>query len=239
MLIEVALNGNRARKEHAGVPQSPAELAAASRAAVAAGAAAVHMHVYNAAGVESLDPDDVARAVEAVRAAIPQTPFGISTGAWIVRNTDLRLEKVMKWEVLPPYVSINFSEDGAIDLARWCVSQGIRIEAGMGTEAAAKNFTRAGVANICIRAMFEPEHQNLQEALEVVDAMEALLTRVWITTPRLLHGYNATTWDLVSEAKKRGWQTRIGLEDTLALPDGRAAKDNAELVAAAVRIGSE
>jgi uncharacterized protein (DUF849 family) len=226
MLIEVALNGNRARKEHAGIPQSPAELAVAARDAVSA-------------GVESLDSDDVARAVEAVRAAIPKTPFGISTGAWIVKNVDLRLEKIMKWSVLPPYVSINFSEEGVVDLARWCVSQGIGIEAGLGSEVAAKNFTRAGVANICVRAMFEPETQNLQEALDVVDKMDALLSRVWITTPRLIHGYNATAWDMIREAKKRGWQTRIGLEDTVALPNGRPAKDNAEVVAAAVSIAAE
>jgi uncharacterized protein (DUF849 family) len=236
MLIEVALNGNRSRKDHAGVPQSPSELAAAARDAVAAGAGAVHLHVYNAAGVESLDSADVAASVQAVRNAIPKMGFGISTGAWIVKNTAARLEKVMAWTVPPPYVSINFSEEGAVDLARWCVSQGIHIEAGLGTEQAAKNFTRAGVANICDRAMFEPEHENLAEALEVVEKMDALLSRVWIETPRLLHGHNATVWPLLREAKKRGWQTRIGLEDTVLLPDGKPAKDNAELVAAALKL---
>lgn len=236
MLIEVALNGNRSRKEHAGVPQSPTELATAARDAVAAGAGAIHFHVYGPNGTESLEPADVKAAVEAVRAAVPGTPFGISTGAWIIRDPAKRLETAMKWDLLFPYVSINFSEEGARDLGRWMVSQGIHIEAGMGTEAAAKLFTQAGFANLCVRAMFEPEGQNLQEALEVVDKMDAQLTRVWIETPRMLHGYNATAWDMVREAKKRGWQTRIGLEDTLTLPDGRPAKDNAELVAAAKKI---
>jgi uncharacterized protein (DUF849 family) len=239
MLIEVALNGNRSRKEHAGIPQSPAELAAAARDAVAAGASAVHMHVYNAAGAESLDAADVAAATEAVRAAVPNTPFGVSTGAWIVKNTALRLEKVMAWGFLIPYVSINFNEEGAVDLARWVVSQGIGIEAGMGTEAAAKQFTRAGLANQCVRAMLEPEHQDLKEALAEVDKMEATLARVWITTSRLVHGHNATVWGMVREAKKRGWQTRIGLEDTLTLPDGTPARDNAALVAAARKIAQE
>ncbi|MGA8037563.1 MAG: 3-keto-5-aminohexanoate cleavage protein [Candidatus Acidiferrales bacterium] len=239
MLIEVALNGNRSRKEHAAVPQSPAELAAAARDAVAAGASAVHMHVYNSAGVESLDAADVATTTEAVRAAIPKTQFGISTGAWIVNNIALRLEKVMAWGFLIPYVSINFNEEGAVDLARWVVSQGIGIEAGMGTEAAAKQFTRAGLANQCVRAMFEPEHPDLKEALAEVDKMDATLARVWITTPRLLHGHNTTVWPMVRAAKTRGWQTRIGLEDTLLLPDGSPARDNAALVAAAKKIAQE
>lgn len=238
MLIEVALNGVRSRTEHADVPQTPAECAAAAKEAVAAGASAVHFHVY-ASGRESLDAAEVANSAEAVRAAIGNTPFGISTGDWIVRNTALRLQKVMEWTVLPKFVSINFNEDGAVDLARWCVSQGIHIEAGLGSELAAKNFTRAGVANICDRAMFEPEQQNLAEALEVVDKMDAMLSRVWIETPRLLHGFNKTAWDMVREAKRRGWQTRIGFEDTITLPDGAKAKSNAELVAVAVKIAAE
>ena len=53
MLIEVALNGNRSRKEADAVPQSPAELAAAAKEAVAAGACAVHFHVYESAARES------------------------------------------------------------------------------------------------------------------------------------------------------------------------------------------
>jgi uncharacterized protein (DUF849 family) len=44
---------------------------------------------------------------------------------------------------------------------------------------------------------------------------------------------------MIREAKKRGWQTRIGLEDTVTLPDGKPAKDNAELVAAATKIAHE
>ena len=35
---------------------------------------------------------------------------------------------------------------------------------------------------------------------------------------------------------RRGYDTRVGLEDTLALPDGTRARDNAELVAMAWRI---
>jgi uncharacterized protein (DUF849 family) len=69
--------------------------------------------------------------------------------------------------------------------------------------------------------------------------MDAALTRVYIDAPRLLHGHNATVWPMIREAKKRGWQTRIGLEDTVTLPDGKPAKDNVELVAAAAKIAHE
>jgi uncharacterized protein (DUF849 family) len=53
---------------------------------------------------------------------------------------------------------------------------------------------------------------------------------------RLLHGYGATTWAMLARAADLGFATRIGLEDTLVLPDGTEAPDNAALVAAAREI---
>jgi uncharacterized protein (DUF849 family) len=50
---------------------------------------------------------------------------------------------------------------------------------------------------------------------------------------RLLHGVDATAWPLLQEAARRGYDARIGLEDTLRLPGGELAGDNLELVRAA------
>jgi uncharacterized protein (DUF849 family) len=41
---------------------------------------------------------------------------------------------------------------------------------------------------------------------------------------------------LLQHARTRGVQTRIGLEDTLRLPDAQTAPDNASLVTAAVQL---
>lgn len=46
------------------------------------------------------------------------------------------------------------------------------------------------------------------------------------------------TWPVLAEAVRRGLDARIGLEDTLHLPDGSPAADNAALVAAAVAAGA-
>jgi uncharacterized protein (DUF849 family) len=54
--------------------------------------------------------------------------------------------------------------------------------------------------------------------------------------PVLLHGLNESCWPLLEHAGTRGVQTRIGMEDTLLLPDGTTAPDNAALVAAAVQL---
>jgi uncharacterized protein (DUF849 family) len=51
-----------------------------------------------------------------------------------------------------------------------------------------------------------------------------------------LHGYDSTAWPLLSEAKKRGIDARIGFEDVLHLPDGKHVESNGELIAAAREI---
>jgi len=53
--------------------------------------------------------------------------------------------------------------------------------------------------------------------------------------PSILHGLNRTAWDFIEVAAKRGYGTRMGLEDVLTLPDGSQAKGNGELVAEAVQ----
>lgn len=235
VLIECALNGGRTRAQHPSVPCTPQELADSAREAVAAGARAAHFHVRDRDGHESLEADDVARAVEAVRAGIPGTPFGVSTGAWIVPNVRARHEKVAQWKVLPPFASVNFNEEGGIALAELLLSRGVGIEAGVGSPQAVEALVASGLANRCLRVMFEPEQQDLNAALEAVECLEKALDHAGVKTPRLLHGLNRTAWDLIDAAVKRGYDTRIGFEDILTLPDGTQAPSNAALIVEAAR----
>jgi hypothetical protein len=48
--------------------------------------------------------------------------------------------------------------------------------------------------------------------------------------PVLLHGEEGGTWPVLRLAGRLGPATRIGLEDTLVLPDGQRAMSNARLV---------
>ncbi len=57
-----------------------------------------------------------------------------------------------------------------------------------------------------------------------------------MTVPRLQHGDEEWTWPLVTDAFRRGLATRVGFEDSVLLPDGSAAQDNAALVAAAIEL---
>jgi uncharacterized protein (DUF849 family) len=63
-----------------------------------------------------------------------------------------------------------------------------------------------------------------------------LLDEAGSTCSRLTHGMNDWTWTLVEDAFRRGHDTRVGFEDSLLLPNGTKADNNAQLVEAAVAL---
>jgi uncharacterized protein (DUF849 family) len=233
-LLEAALNGGRSAANHPAIPVSPSQLAAATVQSAKAGAGAVHFHIRGADGRESLAAHDVDHAVTEVRRV--GVPFGISTGAWIISDPARRLAAIREWTTLPDFVSINFDEDGAAELGAFFLQRKVGIEAGVANVFAAEQLVRSGLGNQCLRIMFEPREQNAADAMATVAQAEAVLDAGSVTVPRLLHGVDATAWPLVSAAGVRGYDTRIGFEDTLTLPDGRLAGDNSELVRAAMAL---
>jgi uncharacterized protein (DUF849 family) len=235
MLIEAALNGGRTRSQHPAIPQSPDELAQAARESVAAGAGAIHFHVRGPDGRESLAPSDVAAAVRAVRGAIPGTPFGVSTGAWIHKDAALRHKMVSEWTVLPDFASVNFKEEGAVELASLLASRGLGIEAGLSDALGAEILVTSGLAPSFLRILLEPQENSADSALANVSAIEAALKAGGVKLPLLLHGLDATAWELLDAAAARGYDTRVGFEDVLTLPSGALAASNAELIAEAAR----
>ena len=234
-LLKVALNGSRPAGSHPALPVSPAECAQSARAAVDAGAGAVHVHVRRADGSQSIDEADIAATVTALRTALPGTPIGVSTTFMIVGDAARRQALVSRWSVRPDFASVNFNEEGAVALAELLIDMGVGIEAGLFDAAATRTCLESGLASRCLRLMLEPRGGSPAEALRSADEMDALLDGADIDRPRLLHGSRANAWPLIEEAARRGYQTRAGLEDTFELPDGRAARDNAEIVAEAAR----
>jgi uncharacterized protein (DUF849 family) len=236
-MIQVALNGARARSENAAIPFTVAEMAESARAAVAAGAESVHFHVRGVDGKESIDVADVAAALTAMRAAIPGTPLGISTAEWIEMDSVKRCHLASGWTVLPNFVSINFNEIGSVEMADLMLTRGVGIEAGLGSVLAVENFVGSGLGSRCLRVLVEPEEQEMREAVVVCGLIEAFLNRGGVNIPRLMHGYNATAWDFVGLAAARGCDTRIGFEDTVVMQDGSTpAAGNGEIIAEAVTL---
>ena len=122
---------------------------------------------------------------------------------------------------------MNFSEEGATELARLLLSRGVAVEAGLCDADAAEVLGSSGLAARCIRVLIEPQEQEMESALQTASAIEKVL----------LHDTEATAWSMMDEAIARGYGVRIWLEDTLFLPDGSLARNNTELVMEAVRRG--
>lgn len=231
MWLRACLNGSRTVGSHPTLPLTPTQLGEEGRKAIDAGAVALHIHPRNHEGNESLEAEVIGVALKELRKMCPGIPLEVSTAAWIEENVVRRLALVRQWHVLPDSAGVNFGESGAVELARTLLARGIGVEAGLFCADDAKLMVAAGVAQHCNHIQIEPIlTTNVSDALAIAQSIEQILDDAGVTTPRLLHGKDATAWEMVEYAFSQGYATRIGLEDTLLLPDGRIARDNAELV---------
>lgn len=212
---------------------SPAALAAAARQAVAAGAEDVHVHPKTPCGQDSLAPRVVAAAVEAIRAVV-DVPVGVTTGAWAEPDPVRRVARVGSWTALPDHASVNWHEPGAEALAAALLERGVGIEAGIwsGT-AGARLFARSPLAPRVLRVLAEVTDTDAGSAPATARELLAALAGAAPGRPVLLHGQDGGAWPVLRLAGALGLDTRIGLEDTLLLPDGGPARDNAQLIRAA------
>lgn len=237
MLIKACLNGSRRQEEHPALPLSPQALAADASQCRQAGAGAVHIHPRGMGGQETLEPDACAAAVEAIRDFCPGLPIGLTTGLWITGNSARRLALIEGWTVLPDFASVNFSEDGTDELCALLLDKGIKVEAGLGSVADARAFVDSNFVDRCLRVLVEVE-PGASDPIRTAAVIGRVLEGSGIRLPRVQHGHDSAVWPLLEDAVVHGYDVRIGLEDTLLLPDGRRAPRNAELVAAAARLAS-
>jgi uncharacterized protein (DUF849 family) len=206
--VKACINGARTPDQYPNLPVTPDQLAAAAIAAHGAGA-------------------------KAVRHAAPGLPLGVTTGFWALPDADARLRAVDGWTVLPDFASVNWHEPGAEDLARLLLSKGLGVEAGIFHSEAAESWGASEIAEHCMRVMIElPPEADVATADDLLSQVMAADS----AAPVLLHGLDESCWPLLEHAGVRGVQARIGLEDTLRLPDGSIATDNAALVSAAVQL---
>jgi uncharacterized protein (DUF849 family) len=232
-MLQACLNGGRSRAFHPATPLSPDELALDAKAVVEAGAQQLHIHVRDAAGKESLHPDDVARALEAVRASVPGIPVGLSTGWWIPPKGRARQKHMKAWQVLPDYVSINLIEEDSAEVIDLMLAKGVGVEAGLWSVADAEKFLAYPNAQKCLRVLIELNEQELPAADQALRDVQAILDRADMRLPRLVHGRDLTVWPLYRETLRLGVDARIGLEDGKHLPSGEIAESNAALIRAA------
>ena len=234
--LQAALNGDRTKAEHPATPVSVEELARDAAACVAAGARAIHLHPRDSEGRERLDAEVVDEVVTEVRKTCG-VPVGVTTGAWIEPDLERRLELVRAWRA-PDYASVNLSEPGAAAVMRVLIQAGIGIEAGVWTVEDADRLAASGLGGQVTRILVEPVEVRAADALGLVEDIHRALDRLRLTAPRLQHGDGEATWVLITDAIRRGLDTRIGLEDTLYEPNGERTVGNEALVRAARVLGA-
>ena len=232
MLLKACLNGARSADQHPALPITVDAMVADAAACVAAGAGAIHLHPRDADGRESLAADVVDDTVRRVRAACG-VPVGVATGAWVEPDPERRAALVGAWTA-PGFASVNLSEPGAEAVMRALLDRGlVGIEAGVWSVADAERLAATGLAGALTRVLVEVIDVPREAAPGAARAIDAALDRLGVTAPRLHHGEEEATWPVLEQAVALGRDTRVGLEDTLLLPDGSPAAGNAELVALA------
>lgn len=251
LILSAATTGSWTTKEqNPAVPITEAEIARAAADCANAGAAIVHIHVRDEAGLVTCDPARYARVRSLVEAAGCDVIINMSTGGGAGQTTD---EERLAPIALAPEIasldcgSLNFgsrvfinSPEFLVTLARRMAAHGVRPEI----------------------ECFEPGH--VWNALRLID--DGLLTPpFWFqfvlgvrggsppTVKQLVHlaemlpphahwsvcGIGRAQLPLGLAAMAMGGHVRTGLEDNVYYHRGELAASNAQLVARLVRIAGE
>jgi uncharacterized protein (DUF849 family) len=235
--VQLAVNGSRTRREHAAVPLTAREIAADAAAAWEAGARSVHVHPRDEQGAPILDPAVMDRVLQEIRSR-SAIAVGMTTEQSIVPDIDARLAMLGRWPAVD-FASVNVAEPGWRRVAEVLLDKGIGIEAGVWSERDVAELAASGFADRVLRVLVEPFESGTGDVLRRIAAIHARLDREGIPAPRLQHTEDASAWDAITDAVRRGHDTRVGLEDTLTLPDGTLAPDNAALVRAAITLAGQ
>lgn len=225
MELQASINGGRRRAAHPRLPRSAAEVGWDARDCAEAGATSVHVHPREPRR-ESIVPTAVARTVNAIRAAAPGLPIGVPTSAHLADSPLARTRIIDEWDVLPDFASIDWFDPWAADIARALAGRGIGIE---------PRLTTVGDARVWADSGFRARRVVIDvPSTAPIEFAARVLAVIGKRDPVLLHGSGASCWPAVRFARENGLGTRVGLEDTLELPDGSPAPDNAALVRAAL-----
>jgi uncharacterized protein (DUF849 family) len=242
LIVAVAPTGARKTKQdHAALPMSAREIAAAAAACRDAGASLIHLHVRDRDGGHTLDPDAYRAATAAIRAAVgPALIIQITTEA-VGRYRPAEQMQVVR-DVRPEAVSLSIAElvpDEAAELAAagflaWLARERIvpqYILYSADELARFESLRRRGVV---------PEERPF--VLLVLGRYNA--TRSSSPTdllPFLRTGVEALDWATCAFGPREnacmvaaaglGGHCRVGFENNLLLSDGARAPDNAALVA--------
>ncbi|WP_177221280.1 3-keto-5-aminohexanoate cleavage protein [Lentzea xinjiangensis] len=219
-MLQACLNGSRTAEEHPALPLSPERLAEDAADAAALGVTSVHLHPRDVIGHRTLAGPEIATTIATVRAAVPGIEISVSTD--VPGN---RGRQIAGWAALaagrPDVACVHVGRPGWRDLA-----QAVH-RAGVGVELVVEDRVRLGpVPEGVARIVVTATRDTAESLLQLVEPLGL---------PILLHGRDDDAWPVLTYAATLEHDVRMGLEDTLTKPDGRKARNNAELIAMARR----
>ncbi len=240
MLIAVAPNGaRRTAADHPELPLSPLELARTAASCQEAGAAMFHLHVRDARGNHTLEPDIYRQAVREVESAVgDKMLIQVTSEAVGMYNTATQID-LMK------------------QLAPHCLSCGLRefIRNREGFDEGGKFFSEMDRAGTLIQyILYSPEDvlwyellceqgiipgqthlllfvigrhgEDCSESHNLHDYVESLRR----DSPWMVCAFGKNEYSVMKQAAILGGHARVGFENNLLLPDGSSARDNTALV---------
>ncbi|MGW3325484.1 3-keto-5-aminohexanoate cleavage protein [Streptomyces virginiae] len=228
--LNVSLNGSRSAADGPAVPLSPEALAESALAAVAAGAGEVLVHPRTPCGRESLSPRVVGPVLEVLRRAGVGAALSVPVSITAEPDPAGRRARVASWKVLPDRAVVHFGRPGAAELAQALLARGVAVDAVVPLGGAAGPEPLARFLAWPVR---EPGRVRLSAELAAADPALVAGLRALPPVPVLLYGRDAAAWPVLRLAARCGTGVRTGVGDVTHLPDGRPARSNAELVAAA------
>jgi uncharacterized protein (DUF849 family) len=227
-----------------GLPVTPAGLAATARSCADAGAAAIHVHVRDAAGTSTLDLGRLTEALAAVRGA-SDLVVQLSTGGAV---GDSEAERLRVLEAAPDAAScmmgtVNFGDDVFVN--RWPFI--VELHTRMRDARIVPSYECFDLGHVqALHRLLDRHgdpfggHVHVDLVLGVAGGMPgtaaALLAAVqalpagcsWSAT-----GVGRAHLPVLLGALAAGGHLRVGMEDVLSFAPGEPVRDNAQLVARA------
>jgi len=242
LVVMAAPNGaRRGKADHPRLPMTSSELGAEARSLLEAGASVLHLHVRDARGCHTLDPDAYRAAIAAIRKAVgDDLVVQVTTEAVETYTPDQQMAMVR--ELRPEAVSLALRElypegtadSEAIAFFQWLSEAGVWPQYILYSPRELRRWDRlrrqglfGSEAPFCLFVLGSyPGRRgggawDLQAYLETAECAEF---------PWAACCFGPGEHDAMCAVAAAGGHVRLGFENNLWLPDGSLADGNAELI---------
>ncbi|MEO1331048.1 MAG: 3-keto-5-aminohexanoate cleavage protein [Pseudomonadota bacterium] len=249
VILMAAPNGaRRSKADHPALPIAIPETVAEAKACRAAGAAMLHAHVRDAAGVHTLDAGLYRELIAEMATAVPDMIVQITTEA-VGRYSPAEQIACVK-AVQPEAVSVGLreiapsaaEEDEARRFFAWAAESGVQVQHILFSPEDVARFERLaegglfGAGTPCVLHVLGRYSETQQSDPEELTPMLAAMRRpaTWF-----ICAFGSQEADCARAAIEQGGHARVGFENNLHLPDGRVADGTSDLIATAARSAAE